>query len=157
MKQWLKTGAALLALTAGMAMAEPKPVKVEQAWVRATVAQQRATGAFMRLTATSASRLVEVRSPLAEVAEIHEMAMDGTIMKMRAITALELPAGKPVELRAGGFHLMLMGLKKPIRAGDKVPLTLVFEGADKQRQTVELTAEARALGAAAAPAHEHKH
>lgn len=157
MKRWLKMGAAGLglALAAGAALAQP--VKVEQAWVRATVAQQQATGAFMRLTAASASRLVEVRSPVAEVAEIHEMAMDGTLMKMRAVAALDLPAGQAVELKAGGYHLMLMALKKPIKAGDKVPLTLVFEGRDKKRQSIEITAEARALGAAA-PAHEqHKH
>lgn len=155
MKQWLKTAATLsLALAAGATVAQP--VKVEQAWVRATVAQQQATGAFMRLTAATDGRLVEVSSPLAAVAEIHEMAMEGSLMKMRAIAALELPAGKAVELKAGGLHLMLMGLKKPIQAGDKVPLTLVFEGRDKKRQTVELAVEARALGAAAAPA-PHKH
>lgn len=131
-------------------------VTVSQPWVRATVAQQKATGAFFQLNAAADSRLVEVRSPAAGVVEIHEMAMDGSVMKMRPVTGVELPAGQAVELKPGGFHVMLMDLKKPITAGEAVPLTLVFEGKDKKRQTVEVQAEARALGVARAPA-EHKH
>ncbi|MDN3921945.1 copper chaperone PCu(A)C [Roseateles violae] len=142
--------ALLLALAA---QAQPQ-VKVEQAWVRATVAQQKATGAFFRLQSAADARLVEVKTPLAELVEIHEMAMDGDTMKMRPVASLELPAGKPVELKPGGYHLMLMALKKPIAAGEQLPLTLVFEDRDKKRQTVEIKAEARQLGAPAA-AHQH--
>ena len=127
-------------------------VEVSQAWVRATVAQQKATGAFLRLLAKTDSRLVEVRSSVAGVVEVHEMAMQGDVMKMRAVPSLALPAGKTVELKPGGYHVMLMDLKAPIKAGDSVPLTLVFEGADKKRESVEIKAEARQL---AAPAMAH--
>jgi len=89
-------------------------VDVSQAWVRATVAQQKATGAFLQLKAKSDSRLVEARSPVAGVVEIHEMAMDGSVMKMRAVPGLDLPAGKSVELKPGGYHIMLMDLKGAI-------------------------------------------
>lgn len=139
-----------------VALGAQAQVTVSQPWVRATVAQQKATGAFFQLNAAADSRLVEVRSAAAGVVEIHEMAMDGSVMKMRPVTGVELPAGQAVELKPGGFHVMLMDLKKPITAGESVPLTLVFEGRDKKRQTVEVQAEARALGVARAPA-EHKH
>lgn len=124
-------------------------VTVTNAWVRATVAQQKATGAFMQLTAAKDTRLVGVSTPLTAMAELHEMAMDNNVMKMRQITALELPAGKAVELKPGGHHLMLMDLKQQVKAGDSVPLTLVFEDKAGKRETLELKAEVRALGAPA--------
>ncbi len=127
------------------------PVQVQDAWARATVANQSATGAFMKLTAPAATRLVEVRSPVAGIVEVHEMKLDGDVMRMRAVPALPLPAGQTVELKPGGFHVMLMDLKGPVKAGDAVPLTLVFEGADGKRQTQDVKATARAL-AAPAPA-----
>jgi copper(I)-binding protein len=142
--------AILLVIGATQAVAQ---VEVSQPWVRATVAQQKATGAFLQLTAKTDSRLVEVRSSIAGVAEVHEMAMEGDVMKMRAVPSLALPAGKTVALKPGGYHVMLMDLKAPIKAGDSVPLTLVFEAADKQRQTVEIKAEARQLGAPAVHSH----
>ena len=88
-------------------------------------------------------------SPLAGVVEIHEMAMDGNVMKMRAVAVLELPAGKTVELKPGGYHVMLMDLKQPLKAGETVPLTLVVEGAGGKRETVEISAPVKAL------AHDH--
>ena len=121
-------------------------VSVDQPWIRATVAQQKSTGAFFQLRAASDSRLVGVRSPAADMVQIHEMAMEGDVMKMREVPGIDLPAGKMVELKPGGYHVMMMGLKQAIKPGDSVPLTLVFEGKDKKRQTVELKAEARALG-----------
>jgi periplasmic copper chaperone A len=120
-------------------------VTVKDPWVRATVAQQRASGAFMQLSAANDARLVEVRSTLAHVAEIHEMAMDGNVMKMRAVAGIDLPAGKLVELKPGGFHVMLLELKQQLKEGDSVPITLVVEGKDKKRQTIEVTASVRSL------------
>ena len=146
-------GAALLGLGITLlsaASVQAQQVEVKDAWVRATVAQQKATGAFFKLSAKTDSRLVEVRSPLANVVEVHEMAMEGTTMKMRAVPALDLPAGKTVELKPGSYHVMLMELKAPVAAGDSVPLTLVIEGADKKRETIEIKAEARQMGANAA-------
>ena len=136
-------------LLLGLAVAIPAlaQVTVKDPWVRATVPQQKATGAFMQLQSAQATRLVEARSPVAGVVEIHEMAMEGSTMRMRAVPGLDLPAGRSVELKPGGYHVMLMDLKGPVAAGTNVPLTLVFEGADKKRQTMEISAPARALGA----------
>ena len=124
-------------------------------WVRGTVAQQKASGLFVQLTSARGGRLVSASSPLASSVEIHEMAMDGNVMTMRALPdGLALPAGKAVALKPGGVHIMLMGLKQALKAGDTVPVTLVIEGADKKRETLEIKAPVRALGAAAA---DHKH
>lgn len=136
-------------------------VTVSNAWVRATVAQQKATGAFMQLTAAKDTRLVGVSTPLTGMAELHEMAMDNNVMKMRQIPGLALPAGKTVELKPGGYHVMLLDLKAQVKEGDTVPVTLVFEGKDGKRESVEVKAPAKPLnnmpGMANPPAGEHKH
>jgi copper(I)-binding protein len=133
-------------------------VSVKEPWVRATVAQQKATGAFMQLVSAAGGRLVSASSPVAGVVEIHEMAMDGNVMKMRAIAGLDLPAGKAVALKPGGYHVMLMDLKQGLQAGQSVPITLVVEGPDGKRETVQVSATVRPLAAAPAPAHgAHKH
>ena len=146
-----------LVFLAGLALAHIAfaQVTIAEPWVRGTAPVQKATGAFMTLTAKTTVKLVEVKSPLAGIVELHEMSMDNNVMKMRAVPALDLPAGKAVELKPGGYHVMLMALKQPLKAGDTVPLTMVFEGADKQRETLEVNAPVRALGAPAAPM-EHK-
>jgi copper(I)-binding protein len=159
----LPRGLAGLALSLMLAPlpATAQVVTITDPWVRGTVAEQKVTGAFMTLTAPSESRLVEVRSPVAGTVEIHEMKMDGNVMRMRPIRSLELPPGKAVELKPGGYHVMLMDLKKPLNAGDMVPLTLTVEGPDWKRHTVTVDVPVRALNAAtgtgAKPATEHKH
>jgi periplasmic copper chaperone A len=120
-------------------------VKVEDAWVRGTVAQQKATGAFMRLTPAANARLVEASSPVAGVTEIHEMAMENNIMKMRQIPGLDLAAGRTTELKPGGYHVMLMDLKQGLPAGQNVSITLVFEDASKNRFTQQIEAPVKAL------------
>jgi periplasmic copper chaperone A len=130
-------------------------VKVDDAWVRATVPQQKATGAFMKLTAAKDTRLVAVATPLTPKAEVHEMVMQDNVMRMRQIPAVELPAGKTVELKPGGYHLMFLDLPAQVKAGDQVPLTLTFEDRSGARQTVEVKAPVRALNAAM-PAKEGK-
>ena len=133
-------------------------VSVKEPWVRATVAQQKATGAFMQLVSAAGGRLVSASSPVAGVVEIHEMAMDGNVMKMRAIAGLDLPAGKAVALKPGGHHVMLMDLKQGLQAGQSVPITLVVEGPGGKRETVQVSATVRPLAVAPAPAHgAHKH
>ena len=146
-----------IAITAALLVggAAHAQVTVQDAWVRATVPQQKATGAFMRLTAAQDMRLVAASSPVAGITEVHEMKMVDNVMKMRAVPALDLPAGQAVELKPGGYHIMLLDLKQPVAQGASVPLTLVFEGKDGQRQTQELQAPVRALGATAAPAMGH--
>jgi copper(I)-binding protein len=151
----------VLTLVFAPLQAAAQVVTITDPWVRGTVAEQKVTGAFMTLTAPGESRLVEVRSPVAGTVEIHEMKMDGNVMRMRPISALVLPGGKPVELKPGGYHVMLMDLKKPLNAGDMVPLTLTVEGPDSKRQTVNVDVPVRALNATAGtraqPAKEHKH
>ncbi|HMN76317.1 MAG TPA: copper chaperone PCu(A)C [Burkholderiaceae bacterium] len=126
---------------------------VSEPWVRATVAQQKASGAFMSITSAHGGKLVSVASPVAGVAEVHEMAMSGNVMKMHAIPALALPAGQPVKLEPGGYHVMLMDLKQQLKEGEVVALTLVVEGRDGKRETIEVKAPVKALGAA----HSMKH
>ena len=107
-----------------------QPVQVAGAWVRATVPGQKGSGAFMKITSKTSTRLVGVSSPVAGVAEVHEMKMDGDVMKMRPLAAgLDLPAGKTVELKASGLHVMLMDLKQTLAAGSTVPMTLMFRDA----------------------------
>jgi copper(I)-binding protein len=132
-------GAALICLS----LAAQAQTTVKDPWVRGTVAGQKATGMFGQLSSATGGRLVAASSPVAGIVEIHEMSMDGTTMKMRAIPALELPAGKAVELKPGGYHVMLMDLKQPLKAGETVPLTLVVEGAGGKRESVEVKAVVR--------------
>ncbi len=145
----LRTPLLAALFTATLMATASAQVTVNNAWVRATVAQQKATGAFMQLTAAKDTKLVSVSTTLTAMAEVHEMAMDNNVMRMRQISALDLPAGKAVELKPGGYHLMLMDLKQQVKAGDTVPLTLVFEDRAGKRETVEVKAEVRALGAPA--------
>ncbi len=145
-----KTAVMLALLLAFGAQAQ---TTVKDAWVRGTVAGQKATGLFAQITSAGGGKLVSVASPLAGVVEIHEMAMDGNVMKMRAVPSLELPAGKAVELKPGGYHVMLMDLKQDLKAGDAVPLTLVVEGAGGKRESIEIKAPVKAL----ADSHSKKH
>ena len=124
-------------------------VTVTQPWVRATVAQQKATGAFMTLTSAKDVRLVGASSPAAGTVEVHEMKMAGDVMKMRHVPALPLPAGQAVALTPGGYHLMLLDVKQQFKDGDKVPLTLELEDAQKVRSKLEVLAIVRPLNSAA--------
>ncbi len=132
--------------------------RVSDAWVRGTVAAQKSTGLFAIITSSQGGALVSASSPVAGTVEIHEMKMDGDIMRMRALPRLELPAGKKVELKPGGYHVMLLDLKQPLKAGDTVTVSLVVEAADKSRETIEIKAPVKAANAAAGGGHsEHKH
>jgi len=136
--------AALFALGAVPALAD---VSVADSWVRATVPQQKATGAFMQLKSDVPARLVGASSPFAGVVEIHEMRMEKDVMKMGPVPALELPAGDAVKLEPGGYHIMLMGLHRQVKEGQQVPLTLVIENRDGSRHSVELSVPVRPLNA----------
>ena len=124
MKRLISVG---LVLGAFLALPTWAQVKIEDPWARATVPGQKATGVFMRLTATQGSQLVGVSSPVAGVAEVHEMKMDNNVMKMAAVPAIDLPAGKPVALQPGGYHVMLMDLKGPLAKDTSVTITLKFK------------------------------
>ena len=140
MKTILKTTATAILLALGAsAWAQSAAVDVQGAWARATVQGQKATGAFMKLTAKENAKLVSASSPVAGVVEIHEMKMEENVMKMRAIPSLDLPAGKAVELKPGGYHVMLMDLKEPLKKETTVPITLVLKDDKGMESKVELT------------------
>ena len=151
-----KTFFPALALLVASSAAFAQDVKIDNPWVRATVTGQKATGAFMTLTAQDGARLTNVSSPAAGLAEVHEMAMQGDVMKMRAVSELELPAGKAVELKPGGYHVMLLDLKAPLAADSTVPLTLTFKNAKGEERKAEISVPVRAVNAPAA-GHGHKH
>lgn len=127
-------------------------VSVADAWARATMPGQKVSGAYMKLTADADAKLVGASSPAVPRVEVHEMKMDGDVMRMREVKAIDLPKGKTVSLEPGGYHIMLMNLAKPIAAGEVIPLTLTIESGGK-RQTVEVKAEARMPGGM--PHHQH--
>jgi copper(I)-binding protein len=133
---------AVALLAAGLASAAYAQVTVEGAWARATVPNQSATGAFMRLTAQKDVVLTGASSPVAGIVEVHEMSMDNGIMRMRAADRVALKAGQTIELKSGGLHIMMMDLKQQIKAGESVPLTLSFQGADGTVSKVETKAVA---------------
>ncbi|WP_405048398.1 copper chaperone PCu(A)C [Rhodoferax sp.] len=133
----LMTAAALAAVTLGAWAHEA--IDVENAWVRATVPGQMATGAFMTITAKDGAQLVGASTPVAGVAQVHEMKMDGGVMKMAEVKGgLELPAGKAVQLKPGGYHVMLMDLKSTLAKDSTVPLTLIFKDAKGVESKMEL-------------------
>jgi len=130
-------------------------VTVTDAWARATVQGQKATGAFMKITAKDSAKLVGVSSPIAGVAEIHEMKMEKDVMKMAALpSGLDLPAGKVVELKPGSYHVMLMDLKAPLAKDTTVPLTLTLQDAKGMKSTVELKLLV-GMQPPAMPSHDH--
>ena len=148
----LKSTVVLCAMTL-FAWSAQAQVTVKDAWVRATVPQQHSSGVFLQIASVGDARLVQVTSPLAEVAELHQMKMDGDIMRMSAVTGIDLPAGKTVALSSGGYHIMMLGLKQQLKAGDSVPLTLVVETADHKREIVQVNAAVRAAGTMPAMKH----
>ena len=157
----LKSLALIAALTCGAAFAQN--VEIKEAWIRTSVPGQKATGAFMKITAKDGTKLVSASSPAAGVAEVHEMKMEGDVMKMRAVQGgLDIAAGKTVELKPGGYHVMLMDLKAALTKDSTVPLTLTFKDAKGAESKVELkvpvaTTAPGAPGAKAAdmPAMDH--
>jgi periplasmic copper chaperone A len=126
----------------GLAATAHAQVKIENAWVRSTVPQQKVSGGFLQLTSVKDARLVAVKSSVSGVVEIHEMKMEGDMMRMRPVQSLTLPAGKKVELKPGGYHLMLMELKQQLSQGQRVPLEFQIEEGGK-RYTVKADASVR--------------
>jgi len=149
-----------IAAVAAFALCAPAlaQVTVTAPWARATVPAQKSSGAFMQLQSAQDARLVGVTTPAADNAEIHQMAMSGTTMKMQQIDGLDLPAGKVVTLASGGYHLMLVGLKRQLKEGETIPLTLLIENKNKTRDTVTVKVPVKPLtfvnpASGAAPAH----
>jgi copper(I)-binding protein len=144
----------VLALLLGFSLKASAETTVEDAWVRATVAQQASTGAFMRITSTTDSKLVGVQSPVAKIVQIHQSSMVNDVMSMKEVAEVPLPAGKPVQIEPEGYHIMLINLTGQVKEGDQVPLTLTVENADGEKETIQMNATARALNA---PEHGGMH
>jgi hypothetical protein len=132
--------AATMFAAAGAAQGQ---IDVSAAWVRATVHGQTAAGAYMRVSSSRLASLVGAETPVAASVELHEMKMDGNVMRMRAVASLEIPPGKTVTLSPGGYHMMLLGLKRPLNKGDSVPIRLKVELGDKSIRTIQIIAEVR--------------
>jgi copper(I)-binding protein len=147
--------ASLLAALAGISVGAFAETRVDDAWVRATVAGQPSSGAFMRITADTDSTLLSVTSPVAKDVQIHEMSMTNDVMRMGPVDAVPLPAGKTVALDPEGYHVMLMGLNGQIKEGDQVPLTLSVKNAKGETEVVNVSAPARAATAAMDMSHDH--
>lgn len=156
----MKTPAVLLQVVGAQeAAAIAAQPAIDGAWVRASVPGQQATGAFMRITAKGPTQLVSASSPVAGSAAVHEMKMEGDVMRMRPAGAIDLPVGRAFELKPGGYHLMLQDLKQPLEKGSTVPVTLVFRDAKgvESRMDLRLPVAIQPPGAGAGPAMEHKH
>ncbi|MDF9773856.1 copper chaperone PCu(A)C [Pseudomonas baetica] len=130
----------------GLAFQVSAQTRVDDAWVRATVAGQPSSGAFMTVTASSDSKLLSVQSPVARLVQIHEMSMKDDVMKMQQAQTVALPAGKAVSFDPHGYHIMLMDLNAQIKEGDKVPLTLTVEDAKGEKESIQVEAVAKAIG-----------
>lgn len=133
----------LLAFGSGLAAAQaPATIEVTQAYARATAPGQAAGGGYahIRNGGTAADRLVAVQADVARSVELHTMSMDGDVMRMRQVDGIEVPAGQAVELKPGGLHMMFMGLKAPLKAGDAFPATLTFEKAGEVKVTLKVEA-----------------
>jgi len=119
-------------------------VSVAQIWARATVPGQKVAGVYLDIRSDQAAVLTAVRSPLAASAEIHSMSNDNGVMRMRRLPRLDLPAGETVRLGPGAIHIMLLDIKRPLHAGDQVPLVLTVERNGK-KASIQVQAEVRAL------------
>ena len=132
----MKKIATALILLSTLSLPALAEVSVTAPWVRATVPAQKSSGAFMRVQSSTKARLVGVSSPAAAQVELHQMEMKDNMMKMGPVDGIDLPAGQGVNLASGGYHIMLMGLKQQLKAGDTVELSLQVEHPNKKREVV---------------------
>jgi periplasmic copper chaperone A len=144
-----------VALFTGLSVSAMAQTRVDDAWVRTTVQGQPSSGAFMRITADTDSKLLSVSSKVAKDVQIHEMSMTNDVMRMGPVDSVALPAGKAVSLDPDGYHVMLMGLTGPIKEGDQVPLTLTIENDKGVKETVQVSAPARAMQDSMGMGHDH--
>lgn len=151
----LLVGAAITVSGSVLAQAvSTNAIKIEGAYTRATVPGQQVAGGFMKIeNKGAADQLVSASSPVAGEVQLHEMAMDGNVMKMRQVKDIPVPAGGAVELKPGGLHLMFMNIKAPLAAGETVPVKLKFAKAGE----VEVKMPVNAMGAGAGHGGAMKH
>lgn len=143
----------LIAALAALPHAAAAEVVAKDPWARATVPAQRASGAFLSLKSDVPAALVSAASDAAATVELHEMKLENDVMRMRPVSRIELPAGQEVVLKPGGYHVMLMGLKRQLTKGQKLPLTLRIEYKDGKAEELRVEAEIRDLTAGAGHGH----
>jgi copper(I)-binding protein len=138
------------AATGGTEMASPSQAahapKISDAWARATVPGQPVAAAYMKIDSAVAATLTHVETDVAKQVQVHNMQIEGGVMKMREHGQLEIPAGKTVTLAPGGLHLMLLGLKQPLKAGDSIQMQLTFVDANKKKTTSAINVPVRPIG-----------
>ena len=132
-------------------------IQVSGGWIRATAPGQDQGGADLTITSKQAATLVGAASPVCESVQLHTMTSEGGMMRMREVKSIELPAGKRVNLRDSGYHLMLIGLKAPLKEGEKVPLTLSIKVGKQDIVKVKAEAEVKSLTATEAAPEDHRH
>ena len=132
-------------------------IQIEAAWSRATAPGQDAASLDLSITSKQPAILLGVSSTASSTVEMHSMTHEHGVMKMREVKAIELPAGKRVDLGASGYHLMLVGLKAPLKAGENIPLTLTIKVANNRTVKVEAKAEVKPLTATKAATQEDEH
>lgn len=116
-------------------------IAIDHPYARATAAGQAAGGGYLKLENKGADdKLLSASADVAASVELHSMSMEGDVMRMRQVDNIALPKGKTVELKPGGLHIMFMGLKAPLKNGDKFPLKLKFEKAGEVTVTVNVEA-----------------
>ncbi len=130
-------------------------IQVEGAWARATAPGQDTAMVDFSITSAKEASLTGFACAACKTAEMHSMTHDNGMMKMREVKSIELPAGRRVNLSEGGYHLMLIGLKAPLKAGDNIPLTLTIKLSDKTTVKVEVKAEVKPLTDAQHGDHMH--
>lgn len=125
-------------------------IKVENPYTRATVAGQKVAGGFMKIeNKGAADQLISASSPIAAEMQLHTMSMEGNVMKMREVKAIDVPANGSVDLKPGGLHLMFMDIKAPLKAGESVPVKLKFQKAGE----LEIKVPVRELGGSSHSKH----
>jgi copper(I)-binding protein len=132
-------------------------IRVENAWARATAPGQDAASVDLTITSKHAATMVGVSSRVARTAQLHSMVMEGGMMRMREVAGISLPAGKTVNLSESGYHMMLTGLKAPLKEGETVPLILSIKVGNKSVVQVKVKAEVRSLTSTSAPAPKIDH
>lgn len=146
MKTVLKSALVAVLLSGAAATARAGDISLDHPWSRATPAGAPVGAGYVTLknSGAAADKLVSATADVARKVEVHEMAMDNGVMKMRPVNGLEIPAGQSVELKPGGYHIMFMGLKQQLKAGDTVKGVLTFEKAGAV--PVEFKVEAMSAG-----------
>ena len=135
--------------------AQAQNVTVSNAWARVSVKGQSASGVFMSLKAVNTTKLVSVSTSVAKVSQLHQMTMDNNVMKMKALpNGLELSAGNLVELKPGGYHIMLMDLQKVLEKDSKIDLQLTFEDESGKRSKMEVSVPVLMQAATSESSHD---